>query len=189
MAFSMDFSDEELLRLTATDAEAFGAFYARHRVAVFRFARWRTQSAEAAADLTSEVFAAALEAAPRFRGGELPARAWLFGIANHKVADLRRRGVVADGARRRLGMARLVFDDLALERAEALADLAELGRSLGALVGDLPEGERAAVLARVVDEADYADIAVALGASEQAVRQRVSRGLRRLEATLRKELE
>jgi len=41
--------------------------------------------------------------------------------------------------------------------------------------------------ARVVDEAEYADIAVALATSEQAVRQRVSRGLRRLEAALRKE--
>jgi len=45
------------------------------------------------------------------------------------------------------------------------------------------------VLARVVDEADYADIAVALHTSEQAVRQRVRRGLRRLEAALRKEPE
>jgi len=136
----MELSDEELLRLTATDAAAFGAFYARHRVAVFRFARWRTRSADAAADLTSEIFAAALEAAPRFRAGELPARAWLFGIANHKVADFRRCGVIADSARRRLGMQRLVFDDLALERAEALADLEELRRSLETLVADLPGG-------------------------------------------------
>jgi DNA-directed RNA polymerase specialized sigma24 family protein len=49
-----------------------------------------------------------------------------------------------------------------------------------ALVGDLPPGERAAVLARVVDEQDYHEIAAALGCSEDAVRTRVSRGLARL---------
>jgi RNA polymerase sigma-70 factor (ECF subfamily) len=180
-------SDEELLRQTGSDAAAFGSFYERHRVSVFRYARWRMPTVEDAADLTAEVFAAALVAAPRFRASELPARAWLFAIANHKVADFRRRGVVADRARRLLGMERLVFDDAALERAEALADLEELRRSLDVLVADLPAGERAAVLARVVDEAGYAEIAAELDTSEAAVRQRVHRGLRRLEAALRKE--
>ena len=66
----MERSDEELLRRTATDAEAFGAFYERHRLAVFRYARWRTQNVEMAADLTSEIFAAALVAAPRFRAAK-----------------------------------------------------------------------------------------------------------------------
>jgi RNA polymerase sigma-70 factor (ECF subfamily) len=84
-------------------------------------------------------------------------------------------------------MQRVVFDDLELERAEELADLPGLRRSLEVLVADLPEGERAAVLARIVDGADYADIALALHTSEQAVRQRVRRGLRRLEGALRKE--
>ena len=183
----MEPSDDELLRRTATDAAAFGLFYERHRVAVFRYTRWRAESVEDAADLTAEVFAVALESASRFRPGSAPARAWLFGIASHKLADLRRRGVVADRARRRLGMERLVFDDVALERAETLADLAELRRSLDVLVSDLPAGERAAVLARVVRGADYPDIARSLEISEEAARQRVRRGLRRLEAAMRKE--
>ncbi len=72
-------------------------------------------------------------------------------------------------------------------RPGVLADLPALRRELAVLVEDLPVGERAAVLARVVEEAEYPEIAVALGTSEQAVRQRVHRGLRRLEAGLRKE--
>jgi RNA polymerase sigma-70 factor (ECF subfamily) len=182
----MAFSDEELLARTGRDAEAFAAFYERHRLAVFRYARWRLPSADAAADLTAEVFAAALEASGRFRPGEAPARAWLFGIANNKLVDFRRRGVIADKARRRLGIERLVFDDQELERVEALVDLERLRGSLEVLVADLPAGERAAVLARVVGEAPYAEIAAELGTSEPAVRQRVARGLRRLEAGLRK---
>jgi RNA polymerase sigma factor (sigma-70 family) len=86
-------------------------------------------------------------------------------------------------------MERLVFDDQELERVEALADLERLRSSLAVLVADLPAGERAAVLARVVSEAPYSQIAAELGTSEPAVRQRVARGLRRLEAGLRKESE
>lgn len=183
----MALSDEELLARTACDAAAFAAFYERHRLAVFRYARWRLPSADAAADLTAEVFAAALEAAGRFRPEAAPARAWLFGIANNKVVDFHRRGVIAEKARRRLGMERLVFDEGELERVEALADLERLSGSLEVLVADLPAGERAAVLARVVEEAPYSQIAGELGISEPAVRQRVARGLRRLEAGLRKE--
>jgi RNA polymerase sigma factor (sigma-70 family) len=182
-------SDEELLLQTATDPAAFGHFYCRHRTAVFRYARWRLPTVDDAADLTAEVFAVALESAPRYRPGPSPARAWLFGIANHKVADFRRQGIVTDIARRRLGMEPISFDDAALERAETLADLESLRHSLDVLVADLPPGERAAVLARVVEEAEYSEIATTLDTSQEAVRQRVHRGLQRLHAGLRKERE
>src|SRR4051812_17532548 len=49
--------DAELLRLTATAPEAFGAFYRRHVQAVLAYSRRRTGSAEIALDLTAEVFA------------------------------------------------------------------------------------------------------------------------------------
>src|SRR5918998_6063128 len=115
-------SDEELLAATARDAEAFGVFYRRHAVAVFRYMLMRTRSAEAAAELSAEVFAAALESSGRFKRMETPARGWLFGIANNKLADSRRRGRIADEARRRLGVERLGVDDAALQRAGELGD-------------------------------------------------------------------
>jgi RNA polymerase sigma factor (sigma-70 family) len=141
---------------------------------------FRTRSPEDAAELSAEVFAAALESSGRFKRLDTPARAWLFGIANHKLADSRRRGRTADEARRRLGVERLGLDDAALERAEELADLALGGGLATSLVDDLPVGERDAVLARVVDEQSYAEVAERLGISRPAARQRVKRGLARL---------
>jgi RNA polymerase sigma factor (sigma-70 family) len=173
-------SDDELLAATARDADAFGAFYRRHGEAVFRYMLFRTRSSEDAAELAAEVFAAALESSGRFKRMDTPARAWLFGIANHKLADSRRRGRIADQARRRLGVERLGLDDAALERAEELADLALERGGAAILVDDLPPGERDAVLARVVDEQSYAEVASRLGISEPAARQRVKRGLARL---------
>ena len=46
----------------------------------------------------AETFAAALLGASRFRRARGPALAWLFGIAQHKLTDSRRRGRVRASA-------------------------------------------------------------------------------------------
>lgn len=171
-------SDDELLSLTAQDPEAFGVFYERHVRQVLAFLARGCQNTEDALDLTAEVFAAALSASRRYRPGEAPASAWLFGIARNKLAASRRREAVERKARRRLGMARLTFSDEALERVDELLALAP-GAYLDGM-GQLSPVERAAVEARVIEERGYPEIAAATGSSEAAVRQRVSRGLSRL---------
>lgn len=50
------------------------------------------RSDDPAADLTAKTFAAALVARRRHRASRGPARAWLYGIAAHKLADWQRRG-------------------------------------------------------------------------------------------------
>jgi RNA polymerase sigma-70 factor (ECF subfamily) len=139
---------------------------------------------EVTADLTAEVFAAALVAAPRYDPDARPALAWLYGIASHKLADSRRRGRVEDAARRRLALEPLVINDAALERVEELAS-AEAGRDvLEDAFTALPVEQRDAVLARVVGERSYREIAAEMACSEMVVRQRVSRGLKALRSRL-----
>jgi len=134
-----------------------------------------------AADLTAETFAAALQAKHRFKPGGPPARAWLFGIAVKKLADYRRKGYAEDKARRRLGMERIEPTDADLRRIEALAgDVA-----VTSLVEELPEDQRRAVMARVLQERDYEDIAGELHISAAGVRKRVSRGLASLRAAFK----
>ena len=101
-------SDDELLRRhSAGDGDAFVAFYRRHFPAMVAFFMRRVGDAELTADLTAEVFAAALLAAPRLRPGELPARAWLYAIATVCSSALRmsrrrscRRSLVTPGSNR-----------------------------------------------------------------------------------------
>jgi RNA polymerase sigma factor (sigma-70 family) len=169
--------DDELLeRFVAGEAEAFVTFYRRHLAAILGFFLRRTRDAELTADLTAEVFAAALVAARRYRPGGQPALAWLYGIAAHKLADSRRRGRVEDDARRRLALGPIAIDDEDLARVEEMADSGAAEAALRAL----PPGQRDAVLARVVDERPYAEIADRMQCSELLARQRVSRGLRAL---------
>jgi RNA polymerase sigma factor (sigma-70 family) len=176
-------TDGELLGLTTEDPEAFGAFYDRFEVEVLGFFWRATRRSDLAADLTAEVFAAALSSAGGFRPELGSARAWLFGIARHELADAWQRGRVEDRARRRLGLEPVVLTDEALERID------ELGRRGpgGALrlLEDLPQDQRMAVEGRVLEERDYEELAQRLSCSQSVVRQRVSRGLR----SLRKRLE
>jgi len=171
-------SDDALLDLTRRDPEAFGVFYERHVRAVLAFLRSRGLDTEASLDLTAEVFAAALVASRRYRPGEAPARAWLLGIARNKLAAARRHEAVELSARRKLGVPRLMFSDAELSRVEELVDLS--GEPYLNGLADLPEGERAAVAARVIGERDYVDIAAQENTSPEAIRQRVSRGLAKL---------
>ena len=75
-------------------------------------------------------------------------------------------------------MARLSYSDEALERVED--ELAAAPRVYTNGTAELPPAEREAVVARVIEERDYDEIAAATGATPAAVRQRVSRGLAKL---------
>ena len=171
-------TDEDLL--ASGQPEHFGCFYQRHVREVLGYMMRRTGDPEAAADLTAETFAAAIVARRRFRPGVAPASAWLFTIAHRKLVDYQRRGFAAERARRRLAMERrpLGEEDIALIRA--LGEEVTLDRWK-----ELPADQRSAIQARVLDERPYPEIASELGASEAAVRMRVSRGRATLRGRLR----
>ncbi len=177
-------SDDELLAVTRAEPEAFAVFYRRHVDSLLAYFARRTRDGELAADLTAETFAAALDGAHRHRPDRGPAVAWLYGIARRQLSHAARRGAVEDRARRRLGMAPLTLTDEALERVEALATADASAQVLREGLAAMPADQREAVLARVLDEQDYAEIAAGARTSESVVRKRVSRGLAGLRSRL-----
>jgi RNA polymerase sigma factor (sigma-70 family) len=179
-----DRADEALLVAGRRDAEAFGVFYRRRVDAVLAFFLRRTDDRELAADLTAETFAAALAALPRYRPQRSSALAWLFTIAHHKLVDSLRRGQVEDRARRRLRLERLEFSDEDIERVEQRAASAAGDAALLTLER-LSADQRVAVKGRVLEEADYEELAGRLQCSESVVRKRVSRGLAELRTRMR----
>lgn len=181
-----DRTDAQLLHLTATDPEAFGRFYRRHVRWVLTVCARRCGDAELAADVTAETFATVLAQRDRFDPAPGSAGNWLFQIALHKLADAQRRGFAERRARDRLGIPAIALTDDDHARIDELASLAG-GGDAAALLAGLPEDQRRAVEARVVDERGYDEIAAELELSPAAVRQRVSRGLTTLRARLRTE--
>jgi RNA polymerase sigma factor (sigma-70 family) len=173
--------DAGLLRAAAAgDADAFATFYRRHLQVVVGFAARATGGSETAADLAGEVFAAALEGCGRYEAQYESAVPWLIGIANNKLRESRRRGRVQDAVRRRLQMRPIELSDDDLERVDAMASASQ--SDLLAAVEMLPPAERDAVRARVLEGQGYGELADRLRCSESVVRQRVSRGLRRIRA-------
>lgn len=179
-----DPSDEELLARTARgDEDAFAAFYRRNLSAIVGYLMGRTRDPEITADLTAEVFAAALLASKRFRPGGAPALAWLYGIAANKLRESARRGRVEEAARRRLAWQPQQLQDEDLLAVEEMAGRDDDSQLLAA-VALLPPDQREAILSRVVDEQAYEEIARRLQCSTAVVRQRVSRGLHTLRTQL-----
>jgi RNA polymerase sigma factor (sigma-70 family) len=175
-------TDEHLLAAaTRGDDAAFAVFYRRHLDAVVAFLRRRVPAPEQAFDLAAETFAVIALRPGEFRG-EGAATAWMYGIARNVLRESLRRGRIEDAARRRLALdpLSLTDDDLAAVDERAAAGAQPLRAALDAL----PAGTREALLARIVEERPYPEIAAQLECSEHVVRQRVHRGLARLRAGL-----
>jgi RNA polymerase sigma factor (sigma-70 family) len=120
-----------------------------------------------AEDCLQETFLSALRAYDGLaRGDNL--RAWLYTIARRKATDLVRR-------RARRPTRGLDGIDPAAPPSPDGAD-----EGLWARVGVLPEKQRTAVVGRFVLDLAYAEIGARMGISEEAARQNVSAGLRRL---------
>ncbi len=177
-----DGDEQALLSAARADAQAFAAFYRHFERGVLGFFVRATGRSDLAADLTAETFARALESLDGFDPARGRADSWLFGIARNVLGSSYRRGRVEAVARQRLGLPRLVLDDHAADTIATLAD-EDHGHATLALAA-LPEEQRRAIHARVLQERDYAEIAGELRCSEAVVRQRVSRGLRVLRSRL-----
>jgi RNA polymerase sigma factor (sigma-70 family) len=173
--------DAALLASAAANAETFAAFYRRFERPVLGFFVRAPASAELAADLTAETFARALESVGNYDAAKGRPDQWLFGIARNALHASYRQGRVDASARKRLGLPRLVIDDHA---AETITRLSMSRDETTLALAELPQEQRQAIDARVLQDRGYSEIAGELRCSEAVVRQRVSRGLRTLRTRL-----
>jgi RNA polymerase sigma factor (sigma-70 family) len=139
----------------------FERFYEEQQSVVLAQLR-RMLGRDAAEDAFQETFLRALRAYPSLEHGR-HLRAWALTIARHVALDVLRKPR-ADGT-----VPELADEDRPAPHTE-----------LDHLTGDLPPAERAAVVLRYGYDLPYADIASALGSSEDAARQAASSGVRRL---------
>lgn len=158
----------------AHDPSAFEAFYREHVEAVQRFVARRVGDPHLAADLTAEVFLAAIDAAGSYRSDRGAPVAWLFGIARNVVSAEHRRAARERRAHGEVEGRRLLDpDDIA--RMQERIDAAACARELHAALAALPEGERAVFELTALDELTPRQAAVALGIRTVTARVRLHR--------------
>lgn len=173
----------EQLRWIGADPDIFEVFYREHVEGLQRFIARRIGERERAADLTAEIFLAAIESAEGYRPGSGTPRAWLYGIARVVIAnDARRRDAEREREDRWRGSALLDSDDAA--RIDARLDAAARSRDLYAAMDRLPEAERAVLELVALDELTVAEAAAAAGLRPVTARVRLHRARRRLRAEL-----
>ena len=173
-------TDAELILASRRDPAKFRELYDRLAEDLLAYFYRRVMDPEVAADLLAETFAVAFERRGRFRDRGTPGAAWVYGIAAKELSHWYRRKAVELRAVQRLGMTLPALDDESIARIEALVDGDAQRTAVAAALDGLPEGERAAVELRVVEELGYGEIAARLRCSEGAARTRVHRGLARL---------
>ena len=158
------------------------AFYREHVEAVQRFVARRVESPEDAADLTAEVFLAAIRASRDYRGGATVPRAWLYGIARRVVAGHHRSVARSNRAARQID-AQELLDDEAIDRIVSRIDSERAAREVYRSLAALPERQRAVVELVAVDELSLTEAAAALGVSAGNARVLHHRARRRLART------
>jgi RNA polymerase sigma-70 factor (ECF subfamily) len=168
-----DEADDALVVAARRDTRAFAPLYRRYIDPVYRYCFRRLGTREDAEDATSQIFTQALAGLPRL--GSQPFRAWLFAIAHNVVTDIHRT--------RRPGgpltLADMHEDSSPTPEQTALA--AEGGRTIRALLAQLPPGDRELMELRLAGLTDV-EIARALGRSHGAIRVAQHRTLVRLRA-------
>jgi len=170
-------SDADVIAGSLDDRRLFAVLFDRHAGVLFRFLIRRV-GRDTADELLGETFRIAFEKRSSFDGRQPSAKPWLYGIATNLVAKHRRTE-----ARRLRATGRLVGAVPAEPLADAVVaavDARELWPAVAAGIGQLPDGERDALLLYVWEDLSYDDIAVALQIPVGTVRSRLSRARGRL---------
>lgn len=175
----MDQSEEKSLmeRARQGETEAFGLIYDVYAPKLYAFIYHKVHHRETAQDLLADTFMRALQAIPRYDADRGGAAAWLYAIARNLVIDHYRRSRPQTN----------VEDAWDLASGDDPAENADFRMKIEAVrehLQHLSATERDIVLMRVWQELSYAEIAAALGKSEDACKVSFSRSLKKLQAAM-----
>ncbi|MFG1617846.1 RNA polymerase sigma factor [Nonomuraea wenchangensis] len=162
-----------------TRTQAFEDFYLRHFDLMARFVARRTADPHAVADLTAEIFLAALHSRHTYRPGRGSETGWLYGVARNVLLAQRRRSEREARAVERIVARRLLDGDDIADLTDRI-DAEEPARRALSAMADLPEGERALLELVVIDQLTVAEAAQALGIRVGTARVRLHRARRAL---------
>jgi len=165
------------------EPDAFEAFYRDHLEQVQRFIARRVDDPHLAADLTADVFVAAVDAAHTYRPERGPVIAWLYGVGRNAIAaEVRRRSRELRATRRISGQR--LLDPVSLARIEERIDAERESRRLHRALAELGDDDRMLLELVALDGLSVADAARSLGVKPATARVRLHRSRARLTAIL-----
>ena len=145
----------------------------RQYVQVFRYVRRRTRSQADAEDVVQDVFAAAARGLRRPAVEAPPTLAWLYTVAQRRLADAARR-------RARTGHEQVSLQVVHGETAAGSEYGGAVASALRAALASLAVAQRQVIVLRLLEGRSFREIAEVAGASEAACKMRFARGLEHL---------
>jgi len=176
-----EISPEILEACRRGDRDAFRALYEAQKDRVYSIAfHFFHADADAAAEVTQQVFLKLMREVTRFRG-DAAFSTWLYRLVVNACVD-RTRGRKHDAARQDA----VVLERLAASTAsqEDLFERRQTAAVVQQAIASLPARLRAAILLRYFEDLSYSDIAAVLNCSIGTVASRLNRGHRLLAKTL-----
>jgi RNA polymerase sigma-70 factor, ECF subfamily len=147
--------------------------YSAHRRDIYRYFSVRLHDSVLAEDLTQEVFTAALPRLAELGANDRIVSAWLYKIAERRLADaLRVR------SRERERLAPLLSDGGPGEPSQPdSAAMPGLVQTIVGTIDALPPSQRVVLIAHLLEGRRFAEIAAGLGTTEAACKTRFARGI------------
>lgn len=170
------------------DPDAFEAFYRAHIETVRRFVARRVSDPHLAADLTADVFLAAIDAAGTYRPGRGSPAAWLVGVARNVLASEFRRQTRQQNLHRRISGRRLLDAD-SITRLEERIDAERETRRLYAALSELHPRDRLLIELVAIDGLTVADAAKHLDLKPATARVRLHRARHFMQSHLQLQLD
>lgn len=168
---------ELIVRAKEGDHAAFDTLYRLCYAPLYRFVLIRVKSKDESEDITQDTFIKLVRALPRYEG-EGSVLPYLFTIARNTIIDhYRKRKPDYDDE----ALWALASDAPSPEESAALG--AEVAEVMG-LLHQLSDAEESVIKLRYLDGLPTADVAAIVGKSDEAVRQVLSRGIRRIRSLL-----
>ncbi|MEU4244389.1 sigma-70 family RNA polymerase sigma factor [Actinoplanes sp. NPDC026619] len=173
-------ADDDLIRSSLAEPEAFGRIFDRHAATIHRYVARRVGHT-LADDLTAETFLIAFRCREKYDLSKNDSRPWLYGIAanllrGHQRAEIRQYRALA-----RTGIDPVFSPhDQVLARVDAAGEV----RALAGVLAALPAGERDVLTLISQAQLSYPEVARALGIPVGTVRSRLHSARKRLRKAL-----
>jgi RNA polymerase sigma-70 factor (ECF subfamily) len=177
-------TDYDLLRRAAEgERQAFELVYHRYQRVVYRFARAMTGRADAAEDVTQEVFIALIKEFPRYDPARAEFTTYLYGIARNLSRNQWRR------TRRSLVLQAIGLEHSAADDPFDLIERAQASAQVHRALRGLPLRYREVIILCDLHGLSYAEAAMVVRSSVSGVRARLHRARHLLRQRLSRMLE
>jgi RNA polymerase sigma factor (sigma-70 family) len=169
-----ELSDVELVaQVLRKDRKATAEFVTRCADSVYGYVRRRlVPRADLVDDFVQEIFLAAWENLQKYRG-ESPLRAWLLGIARHKVEDHYRKHLRE--VQLSIGDEDSSREDVSFRDVQEVVEQQQAERITQEILADLPEDYAVALLWRYWEKRSLREIALQTGKTEKAIERLLAR--------------